>query len=650
MADNEIGLTITGDISDILAELGNLISELEGITDKIVDLIINVDDSQLINVDAETDGVTESLNEASNAAESLSYSMTDMATGETISFAAEATDDLNNSLENATDSARTLGEAINEIDTTQLDAAKESADNLSESLSGAGSGAESAVSSTGTGETGSGGDVDLAEGLGNIGAAAAGIGILDQLTDSAGEYGDSWARVASVMGTSAASVQSVWGGAVSEMAANTGRRASDIRNYLIQMGIAGVTSQQTLISMFPGISGAAFATGNSVESITQALRRVVSTGTLGARQLMSLGLSEQDVMNATGLTLDQVNEKLTTMDSNSRAAYMAQIINSKYAGEANENYKNSWQHVNDQLGAAWDYVMILFGQAILPIAIPALEIMTGLLKQLSAWFNGLNSDQKLLIGTILVLVLGFIGLAGTIGALILVFNLLSLSMLANPIFLVVFAVAALIAAFIYLYNTNEQFRASMDGVWAALTGFGDWLSGGFYAIVNGVGGAWTNFINSVKSGIEWLVSLPKRMYDWGVNAINNFVKGIAEAIPGLNEKLDAIRRLFPQSPPKEGPLSKITPEGMGSWMGSIAGAGMNAIAGFNLGNVGIPNVPTISNNSNSSSMQITVDMAGVNLASGLEAQTAGERVGSGLASKLVGQASNAGISVVNSRR
>jgi hypothetical protein len=607
-----MGVTVTGDISDIMAELDNLIGQLGEITDKIVDLIINVDDSQLVNVDASTDEVTESLNEASDA-------------------------------------ALGLGESIGEIDTTQLDEAKESADGLSESLGGAGSGAESTSSSGGAGVDVSG-DADLMEGLGGVAAAVGGASILDELANAAGNYEDSWARVASVMGTSAASVKSEWGGAVDQMATNTGRRAGAIREYITQMGIAGVRSQSVLTSMFTGVSGAAFATGTSVESITNALRRVVSTGTLGARQLMSLGLSEQDVMSATGMTLDQVNEKMATMDSTSRAAFMAQIINAKYAGEANENYKNSWQHVTDQLGAAWDYFMRVFGQMVLPIVIPAMEVMTAMLKGLAEWFGGLNDGQKQLIGTIVVLGLGFLVLVGFIAMVTTAVSLMNLAFLANPLFWVVIGVMALVAAFLYLYNTNEQFRASMDGVWNAMTGFGNWLQGGFNAIINAVGGAWTNFITTLQNGVQWIIDLPGNMFKWASEAMTRFVDGIKQGVAPITEALGGIQKLFPQSPPREGPLSEITPDKMTTWMGGVVGAGLNTISNFNLGSVGMPNIPRVGTTNNSSATTITVNLAGANIASNLDATTVGEKVGSGLASKLAGQASNAGVNVVNVQR
>ena len=46
---------------------------------------------------------------------------------------------------------------------------------------------------------------------------------------------------------------------------------------------------------------------------------------------------------------------------------------------------------------------------------------------------------------------------------------------ANPVMLIVIAIMALVGALIYLYNTNDTVRAAIDGLFAALSGVGEWL-------------------------------------------------------------------------------------------------------------------------------------------------------------------------------
>ncbi|WP_296884916.1 hypothetical protein [uncultured Methanobrevibacter sp.] len=48
---------------------------------------------------------------------------------------------------------------------------------------------------------------------------------------------------------------------------------------------------------------------------------------------------------------------------------------------------------------------------------------------------------------------------------------------ANPVMIIVIAIMALVAALIYLYNTNDTVRAAIDGLFAALASVGEWLMG-----------------------------------------------------------------------------------------------------------------------------------------------------------------------------
>ena len=89
-----------------------------------------------------------------------------------------------------------------------------------------------------------------------------------------------------------------------------------------------------------------------------------------------MGLNSQDVMNSTGMSVDQVSDALATMDSTGRAAFMSQIMNAKYGQTANDEYKTSWQGVTDKLSLAEGYISRIFGGLILPIAIPALITAT----------------------------------------------------------------------------------------------------------------------------------------------------------------------------------------------------------------------------------------------------------------------------------
>ena len=64
---------------------------------------------------------------------------------------------------------------------------------------------------------------------------------------------------------------------------------------------------------------------------------------------------------------------------------------------------------------------------------------------------------------------------------------LNLVMDANPIMIVVIAIAALIAILVYLYYNNEQVHDAIDGLFAAMQGLGEWLMSNLVPALQGFG-------------------------------------------------------------------------------------------------------------------------------------------------------------------
>jgi len=577
MSDNEIGVKITGDLSDITNVLSDLVSQLNGVTDKTVDLTVETDASSLVEV--------------SNASELAS-----------------------NELESVGDSAETASKDVDKIQPDNINETKEATDDLSSAM----------------------------QTLGGAATAVVGVSFFEEITDAAGTYEDTWSRIAGITGTSADTVQSEWKGAISEMKEATGRGAGDIRNYILQMGLVGVTSKDIIESSFEGIAGAAYETGFGIDSITSAFKRVVTSGTLGTRQLMALGLTTDDVYNATGMTVDEVNTKFKDMDSTSRAALLGEIINKKYATEGNEAYKNSWQKVGDELNRAYSYLSRIIGGLILPVVVPAINFVSSQLSGLASYIDGLDPVSKGLLGTVVLLGGGFavlgsilVTLAGlykalniaealntvrTLGSTIAtkasaiatkasaiatdakilstnamiiatdIYNssiwgtiaaeakdiitkgaaviattaqaaattaataaqwLLNIAMEANPIGLVVIAIAALVAGLYLLYENNEQVRASINGLWDSLVGFGEYIASGFQSSMD-------KAIQPIKDFYNSIVNFGPDLYKAGKNWIDNLNAGIEASMPELEATLQQISDYFPHSPAKAGPLSQLS--------------------------------------------------------------------------------------------
>ncbi len=134
------------------------------------------------------------------------------------------------------------------------------------------------------------------------------------------------------------------------------------------------------------------------------------------------------------------------------------------------------------LKSALEGLAISFGELLMP----AIKMIVGWVQQFVDWLNGMDEGTKKVVVTIALLaaalgpVLIVIGkvvsavgtimtivpkVAGVINTVKTAFAALNATMLANPIALIIAAITALVAAFIYLWNTNEGFRQFWIVLW-----------------------------------------------------------------------------------------------------------------------------------------------------------------------------------------
>lgn len=106
---------------------------------------------------------------------------------------------------------------------------------------------------------------------------------------------------------------------------------------------------------------------------------------------------------------------------------------------------------------------------------------------------------------------------------------------ANPVTLVVLAIAALVAGFVALYKHNKKFRDFCNQVWQSITKwFGDsikWIQKHWQEvtafIINPIDGVATWFLKDTKTGrniLKWASKLPGKAADWA--------KGVGKKVSG----------------------------------------------------------------------------------------------------------------------
>lgn len=229
-------------------------------------------------------------------------------------------------------------------------------------------------------------------------------------------------------------------------------------------------------------------------------------------------------------------------------------------------------------------IAISFGN----ILLPAVKKVAESLQDFLSWLNGLTDGQKQLVVTIAMVVAAIGPVLLIIGKLITavtnvikVVNLLTPAfaalnavMAANPVGIIIVAIAGLVAALVTLYNKNETFRNFVNTAWAQIK---EVISGVVNALVNfftvTIPGAidavvaWfqtladnvSNFFTvvipeKINALVQWFTELPERIgyaIGFAIGTLANWVVSLAEKAAEIGPQvIDAIVNFFSQLPGK----------------------------------------------------------------------------------------------------
>lgn len=276
------------------------------------------------------------------------------------------------------------------------------------------------------------------------------------------------------------------------------------------------------------------------------------------------------------------------------------IVNSSQADfdnltEAINNSSGAAQNVADTmmdnlggqltiLKSTLEGIAISFGN----ILLPAVKKVVSSLQNFLNWLNGLTDGQKQLVVTIATVVAAIGPVLLIIGKLITsvtniikvvkllkpAFAALNAVMAANPIAIVVLAIAGLVAALVTLYHKNETFRNFVNTAWAqikeaisgvvnalvnfftvTIPGAIDSVIAWFQTLVDNISNFFTVVIpEKINELVQWFTELPERIgyaIGFAIGTLANWVVSLAEKAAEIGPKvIDAIVSFFSQLPGK----------------------------------------------------------------------------------------------------
>lgn len=268
--------------------------------------------------------------------------------------------------------------------------------------------------------------------------------------------------------------------------------------------------------------------GNSLKGLTQAQKQVALQTIFGS-----------DAIRASAVLAGQGAAGFDKM---------AGAIDKVKAADVAKTRLDNFNGSLEQLKGSLETAAITAGQIFLPILRKVVDFFTsvlnvflalpGPLQSLVVVFVAVAGAALLMLAAVIKIYQAFKIAQEVVVALRIAMTALNLTFLANPIFLVIAAIIALVAIFIYAYRNSETFRDIVNGAFNAVKNVVmavvTWITGtavpaivnAFNAAKNGIVAAWnavvafiTGVFNIILTIITTYINLWRTIIITGVNAI-----------------------------------------------------------------------------------------------------------------------------------
>lgn len=284
-------------------------------------------------------------------------------------------------------------------------------------------------------------------------------------------------------------------------------------------------SQSQLDQIINGTIGAWATYGDSIpiDSLSEAINETVKTGNVTG--------TFADVLNWAGTSEDEFNAKLQSANSESERA---NLVLQELADQGLMTAGQAWQENNEalvennQANADLQTALAKLAEVVMPVV----TAVTQGLANIISWISNLSPEVLNIIGLVATVIATIAGVAGIIQGITAAQAALNVVMSANPIGIIITLIAALVAAFIYLWNNCEEFRNFWIGLW---DGIKSAFSAVWDAIVNfftvTIPDAWNSVVDFFWQGYYTWQSIWQSIGDFFSGIWDGIVSFFTETIP-----------------------------------------------------------------------------------------------------------------------
>lgn len=322
-------------------------------------------------------------------------------------------------------------------------------------------------------------------------------------------------------------------------------------SFLMSTGETADESRKTILALGDAVS----ATGGGSDELTrmaqnlQQIKQVGKATSADVKQFAMAGIDVYGILSDyTGKTTAELQDMDITYEMISGALQKAASEGGKYYGAMEAQS----QIINGKISTLKDTIMEMVGsltESLVPIVTKVIEKIKTIVDK----FNSLDAGTKERIVKIAAIVAAIGPVIMIIGKIITLIGTLTQVMsflAANPVILIIAAIAALVAGFIYLWNNCESFRNFWINLWTSIKDFVSNAINGIISVFNFV----VDFITNNWQGLLLFLVNPfiggfKLLYDnceGFRNFVDNFVAAIKEK---FNAGINWIVNLFTEKIP-----------------------------------------------------------------------------------------------------